>query len=117
MESAADDKQVVLVRAAPGTVSARRALDQCARQIQSGCAQLVVFFHGDGVLHAAGKAASDWETLAENPALKLEVCSSAWKRRKQQAVHSRFRESSLVQFWHHASEAGEVLSFGCVNEC
>lgn len=84
--------------------------------LESGCDETVVFFHGEGVFHAAGKAAGDWATLAENPALKLEVCSTAWKRRNPGAIELPFQPSSLVQFWHHAIGASQVHSHGSADD-
>ncbi|MFW5816668.1 MAG: hypothetical protein ACOCVP_07400 [Wenzhouxiangella sp.] len=103
-------QRVMLVRARPGTSEARRALETAAGWAVEQAPSLV-FFHGPGLIHAAGAGACGFSTLGRR-GLDLRVCRAGWRRLSGDSVPEPFTVGSLVQFWAAALGALEVRSFG-----
>jgi len=104
--------RILLIRAAPGADSSRRG-EACARQWAEEKAGAVwVFFHGEGVAHAAGEPSAAWRRLAGWHGVGLAVCSGSWSRRYDAAPSEPFERSSLARFWDRALSADEVCCFG-----
>jgi len=72
----------------------------------------MVFFHGRGVEHAAGRCAAFWRELSEWHHATLAVCSGSWARRFGTPPEPPFELSSLVTFWNQAAEARQTVCFG-----
>ncbi len=104
--------RILLIRARPGSEASRRGQDRAARGIEAG-GRLLVFFHGEGVEHAAeGEPSAEWRSLAGWHGVVLAVCSGSWSRRHPQPPDAPFVISSLTGFWNHALSAQEVACFG-----
>lgn len=101
---------VILVRSAPDGPAARAVLEEVASR--RGAAALSVFLHGHGVAWACPDHAYAWRDLAGNAWPLLQVCQAAWRRRYGQQPPVLFEPSSLVQFWHQAAHARELVSLG-----
>lgn len=104
--------RILLIRARPGTEASRLG-QACAEGWSEDGSRLLVFFHGDGVEHAAdGGPSAEWRRLAGWHGVVLAVCSGSWSRRQPQSPSAPFVLSSLVDFWNHAIDACEVACFG-----
>lgn len=113
MPEALQYHRILLVRARPGSYGSRQALALAEAGLRRHGDRVLVFFHGDGVEHAASDGAgAEWRRLAGWLGARLEVCSGSWRRRYEVSPAEPFMLSTLVSFWHHALEASEVLSFG-----
>lgn len=104
--------RILLIRARPGSEASSlgqaRALDW-----RDDGHHLLVFFHGEGVEHAAdGGPSAEWRRLAGWHGVVLAVCSGSWSRRHDHSPPDPFVLSSLVGFWNHAVDAREVACFG-----
>lgn len=109
--------RILLVRARPGSGGSRSALRRAEEWAAIEPGRLLVFFHGDGVEHAAdGEPTAEWRRLAGWHGASLAVCSGSWQRRHQSALPEPFELSSLPRFWNHALEAGQVACFGQADE-
>lgn len=106
-------QRVMLVRARPGTVAAQRALETAAGWAGTQGLSLV-FFHGPGLMHAAGAGSSGFSALGRR-GVDLRVCQAGWRRLNKDSLPEPFMAGSLVQFWAAALGALEVHSFGA--EC
>jgi hypothetical protein len=83
------------------------------RELGSG---LLVFFHGQGVDHAAqSEASARWRRLGGWHGVVLAVCTGSWSRRYQSPPAEPFLLSSLTGFWNHAIEADRVECYGVGN--
>jgi hypothetical protein len=107
--------RILLVRARPGSEPGQLARQQAEDWRDAGN-RLLVFFHGEGVDHAADEPSADWRRLAGWHGVVLAVCSGSWARRHQQPPPDPFVLSSLVGFWNHAVEAREVVCIGAGHE-
>lgn len=104
--------RILLIRAAPGGDSSRRGED-CAQQwAEAGDGRVLVFFHGEGVAHAAGEPSAAWRRLAVWHGVGLAVCSGSWSRRFEEPPSEPFELSSLARFWDQALDARDVRCFG-----
>jgi hypothetical protein len=104
--------RILLIRAAPGGESSRRG-EACARAwAEAGTGGVLVFFHGEGVAHAAGEPSAAWRRLAGWHGVALAVCSGSWSRRYDEAPSEPFELSSLARFWDQALSATDVRCFG-----
>ena len=104
--------RILLIRAQPGSEASRLGQARAEGWREEGD-RLLVFFHGDGVEHAAdGEPSAEWRRLAGWHGVVLAVCSGSWARRHEQAPVDPFMISSLVGFWNHALEAREVACYG-----
>lgn len=104
--------RILVVRARPGSESSLQARRR-AEAWSDHDARLLVFFHGEGVEHAAAEEPSaEWRRLAGWHGAVLAVCSGSWSRRHDDSPADPFVLSSLVNFWNHALEAREVTCFG-----
>ncbi|MEE4305032.1 MAG: hypothetical protein V2J19_12870 [Wenzhouxiangella sp.] len=104
--------RILMVRAAPGSESSLQALRRAETWRGEGD-RLLVFFHGEGVEHAAAEEPSaEWRRLASWHGVVLAVCSGSWSRRHEEPPADPFMLSSLVGFWNHALEAREVTCYG-----
>lgn len=102
----------MLIRAAPGSVGGRLG-QQYAEQWREHGNGLLVFFHGEGVEHAArGELCAQWRRLAGWHGVALAVCTGSWSRRYREPPPEPFVLSSLTGFWNHALEAEQVACFG-----
>ncbi len=102
---------LILVRAAPGAAAGTLALEEARRQTARPGA-VTVFLHGPGVDWACSDRASAWAGLAPRDDLELLVCQAAWQRRHGQRPPQVFTVSSLVQFWHRAVHARDLVVCG-----
>jgi len=105
--------RIILLRSPPGTATCRDAL-ACARAWSEVPEEgaLMVFFHGRGVEHAAGRCAACWRELSEWHRATLAVCSGSWARRFGTPPEPPFELSSLVTFWNQAADARQTVCFG-----
>jgi len=105
----------MLLRARPGTGASRAAAERVAAWTdRAPPGRVLVFFHGEGVRHAAERvAAADWRRLAGWHGVDLAVCDGSWRRRFEVDHPAEpFERSTLVAFWRHALEAAEVCCHG-----
>jgi sulfur relay (sulfurtransferase) complex TusBCD TusD component (DsrE family) len=103
---------VVLMRARPGSSGAQEAARAVASLVDRNAAQILVFFHGPGVMAATADNAATWARIAGSGPVNLCICEASWLRRCGQPPPEPFRISSLVQFWHRALDAECILNFG-----
>lgn len=104
--------RILLIRARPGSDRSRLGQDYAARLIDQG-GRLLVFFHAEGVEHAAeGEPSAEWRSLADWHGVVLAICSGSWSRRHREQPAPPFVISSLTGFWNHAVDAREVICFG-----
>lgn len=100
----------MLVRARPATAGAQLALETAAGWAGKQGPSLV-FFHGPGLMHAAGAGSSGFSALGRR-GVDLRVCRAGWRRLSEDPLPEPFKAGSLVQFWAAAVGALEVISFG-----
>lgn len=108
--------RILLVRAGPDSPAGQQAQERAARVAADSDDRLFVFFHGEGVAHAAGETSATWRRLAGWHDAELAVCSGSWSRRQTDPPAEPFELSSLTLFWHQAVDAVEVVCFGAAHE-
>lgn len=103
--------RILLIRSRPDSDNGRLGRSR-AEQWRESDGRMLVFFHGDGVLHADGEPSTAWRRLAGWHGVRLAVCSGSWSRRFSEPPSDPFVLSSLVEFWNGAIDAREVACFG-----
>ncbi|QOC23585.1 DsrE family protein [Wenzhouxiangella sp. AB-CW3] len=99
MQAMPQDNTIVLTRSAPDTSAGRAGVERVVDLLERVTGEIVVFFHGDGVMQASAPYSDRWRRI-QAPRLSLEVCSAAWQRRTDDTLDEPFERSSLVWFWH-----------------
>ncbi len=99
---------VILVRTAPDELAGESVPEEITSR--HGTAPLSVFLHGNGVAWARPEYAPAWQELAGEGGPVLQVCQAAWRRRFGDQQPVLFALSSLIQFWHQAAKARQLVS-------
>ncbi len=113
-------KWLIVIHCAPSTHNARLAWD-CVHQAVQRDEQTVVFFDGDGVLHAQAIAALDdglndlqqsYQSMAQNnQAVRLLVCRAAYARRSVDELSTGWQVSGLTELAMMTEQSQHVMTF------